>query len=80
MYFSFERVLNHENTRLNLQSLYFFFQRQNLQQMWGKCWDVTNQIAKNSEENKLKALVNEELPTYIFDEGDKLYFKCAGFK
>mgnify|MGYP006085256909 CR=1 FL=1 len=48
--------------------------------MWGKCWDVTNQIAKNSEEKKLKALVNEELPTYIFDEGDKLYFKCAGFK
>ena len=48
--------------------------------MWGKCWDVTNQIAKNSEENKLKALVNEELPTYIFDEADKLYFKCAGFK
>jgi hypothetical protein len=45
--------------------------------MWGKRhWDTTNQIVQDREKTKLKALVNEDLPTYIFDECDKL-FKCV---
>jgi len=42
-----------------------------------KYWHTTNQIVQDREKTKLKALVNEDLPTYIFDECDKLCFKCV---
>jgi uncharacterized protein YlaI len=45
--------------------------------MWGKRWDTTNQIVEDREKTKLKALVNQDLQTYIFDECDMLYFKCV---
>jgi hypothetical protein len=50
--------------------------------MWGKCWDTTNQIVEKEDRDKikLKALVIEELPTFIFDECKKLHFRCLNFK